>query len=122
MRPASPMRIAISILALASLFGLSACMLGEPGAKPQTTISAPAPAGGGTPSLAAVAAAPAGAVEAVDDPALGGAVTLSVLEEYDAASGRRCKRVAIQGGSGGYRSRVACAGTGGWYWTAASLT
>ncbi|MGZ0186866.1 MAG: DVU3141 family protein [Alphaproteobacteria bacterium] len=76
-----------------------------------------------TPALQVISSAQPGAAETVDDPGLGGPVEVSVLHEYDAASGKRCKRVAIRGVQEQQHStRVACNGTSGWYWTQASLT
>lgn len=117
-------RTLILLSATASL--LAACAGNDhfPGA---FNASAPAPAAPAaalaSPGLAAVASAAPGARARIDDPALGGAVDLDVLQAYSAASGRACKRVAIRPAAGGrILSRVACAGPQGWYWTAASIT
>lgn len=110
----------VSFVALAALAGcdrLNVDFLGEraPPTAPPPVVVAPA--------MAAVEAAPPGAVETVDDPDFGGTVEISVLQQYAAASGRDCKRVTIRNlATGRLSSRVACAGSAGWYWTAASIT
>lgn len=109
------------IMAL-TLAGLTAgCANGFGGsAPPAAQPPLPGPA---SPALGVVAEAPPGAVLRTDDASLGGAVNLDILTDYAAASGRRCKRVAISRPIDGARfSRVACQGPTGWYWTAASIT
>lgn len=112
-------RYIILTLALSGL--LAGCANGFGGSQPAP--AAPPPPGPSSPALSAVAeAAPGGARRAID-PTLGGAVDIDVLTEYSAASGRQCKRVAINRPADGARfSRVACLGPSGWYWTAASIT
>ena len=108
-------------IALAAAALLAGCQTGATGGQ----ALAPATPDGqsGSPALAAIAAAPAGAAQVADDPTLGGAVRIDVLTAYAAASGRSCKRVAIRRQADGAQfSRVACLGPGGWYWTAASIT
>ena len=117
------MKNAIRIMALLAAAPLAGCMLG-----PQPTAKSAAPAiatpqGQQTPALQTVASGLPGEVKTADDPGFGGPVSIMILSEYDAASGRRCKRVALTAtNTGGQESRVACQGLGGWYWTDASLT
>jgi len=109
----------IFTLALAAM--LAGCANGFGGSQPAP--AAPPPPGPSSPALSVVADASPGGAHRADDPSLGGAVDIDVLTEYAAASGRRCKRVAISRPVDGARfSRVACLGPSGWYWTAASIT
>ncbi len=110
--------MALMAAALAALSGCAALTSGESAPAADRTAAVP-PAG---PALQAVAGAAPGERLNVDDPALGGPVEVDVLSEYDAASGRRCKRVAIRAAAGGYGARVACAAASGWYWSQASIT
>lgn len=88
---------------------------------PKPEMAAPKMMSGG--ALAAVGQAAPGAVAVVDDAAMGGAVEVTVLNAYDAASGRACKRVMLRPKRGGTaKTQVACAGADGWYWTAAALS
>ena len=83
------MKNAIRIMALLAAAPLAGCMLG-----PQPTAKSAAPAiatpqGQQTPALQTVASGLPGEVKTADDPGFGGPVSIMILSEYDAASGRR---------------------------------
>ena len=100
------------LLAAALVSGCVTLQKPSPQAASQAQAAAAQPAAPVAPALAATMNAAPGARARVVDPDLGGDVTITVVSDYTAASGRRCKRVAIQAAAGS-STRVACWGQTG---------